>query len=94
MLNPVCPCAECGGRRNNRPNYGSLMRREEGGFGDEGGGRQNVDERGRDGLNSPCARILAFKIRTAICFRNGGQGEPTGREWQREHVRRSGPNGL
>ena len=34
------------------------------------------------------------QVRGAFCFWGGGGGEPTGREWQREHVRRSGAIGL
>ena len=48
-----------GGRRPHRPNL-QLLRRQEAGFDDEGGGGQSVDERGRDGLNLPCARIFVF----------------------------------
>ena len=48
-----------GGRRHHEPRYGAVsvawrgLRRQEAGFDDEGGGRLAVDERGRDGLNSP-----------------------------------------
>ena len=52
---------------------------------------------GRDGLNSP-ERYLFFISAPlsvgGILFSGGESGEPTGIEWQREHVRRSGPSRL
>ena len=55
-----------GGRRHHKPNHGTVyLRLQEAGFDDEGGGRESVRERGRDGLNSPRARISVFQIRTA-----------------------------
>ena len=70
-------------------------RRQEAGFDDNAGGKSSVDERGRDGLNSPCARILFFQTSTENCeeqfvFWDGGEGEPTGREEEPEYVRGSG----
>ena len=60
-----------GGRRDHKPNYGTAqLLRQEAGFDDKGGGRQSVDERGRDGLESPCAIFLCFQIRTASCDDN------------------------
>ena len=54
------------GRRQHRPIYGKFyLRRQEAGFDDEGGGRQSVDERGRDGLHSPSARKNKFQITRA-----------------------------
>ena len=42
-------------------------RRQEAGFDDNAGGRSSVDERDRDGLNSPCARIFSFHTSTENC---------------------------
>ena len=54
------------GRRHHRPTYGTAqLLRQDAGFDDEGGGSQRVDERGRDGFNSPRASISVFQIRTA-----------------------------
>ena len=70
----------------------SLLRRYEAGYEDEGGARQSVDELGRDGLNSPCARIFVYQIRTAsariVLFFGTGEGVAT------RHVQRSGQIGL
>ena len=43
-----------GGRQHGEPNYieAVFLRRQGAGFDDEGGGRLDVDEHGRDGLNS------------------------------------------
>ena len=62
----------------------SLLRWQAAGLDDEVGGRQSVDERGGDGLNSPCAFFFSKsepQVRGALCFfLDGGEGEPTERE--------------
>ena len=50
-------------------------------------------------MNSPCAIIFASSDQNRKCeehfvFRDGREEEPTGREWQRKHVQRSGRIGL
>ena len=98
-----------GGRRHHEhhePHYAMQswfewreLRRQDAAFADEGGGRLSVDGRGRDGLHPPWTRTFVFHISTARCaehfvFWDGGEGEPTGIERQREQVPMSGPSEL
>ena len=41
-----------------------------------------------------CASDQNRTCEELFCFWDAGEGEPTGREWQRNHVRRSGSIGL
>ena len=55
--------------------------RQEAGFDDYAVGRSSVHERGRDGLNSPCAIIFILKpvpktAESIMCFRTEEKGNP------------------
>ena len=94
-----------GGRRHHEPQYGEvsvcvegtapaggwIRRRRRRATGRRRAGKRRVELSLNDNF---CFSDQHRKLRGTFSFWDGGEGEPTGIECQREQVRRSGPSEL